>query len=136
MKKIEELHFLEMPKEPWEEISINIIGLLPRSNGKDAIVVIVDWFTKIIWLRATIVNISSEEIIKIYWDKIWKLYGVPWKVLSNRGSQFVSRFIEDLLKVLGTKKILSTVSHSQTNGQTKQINQEIGIFLQNYVNYQ
>ena len=42
MKKIEELHFLEMPKEPWEEISINIIGLLPRSNGKDAIVVIVD----------------------------------------------------------------------------------------------
>jgi len=42
MKRAEELHSLEMPKGPWEEISINIIGPLPRSNGKDAIMVIVD----------------------------------------------------------------------------------------------
>ena len=48
MKRAEELHLLEMPEEPWQEISINIIGLLPRSNGKYAIVVIVDQFTKII----------------------------------------------------------------------------------------
>ena len=44
--------------------------------------------------------------------------------------------MEDLLKVLGTKKILSTAYHSQTDGQNEQINQEIGIFLQHYVNYQ
>ena len=48
MKKARELHFLEMPKGPWQEININIIRPLLRSNGKDAIVVIVDQFTKII----------------------------------------------------------------------------------------
>ena len=41
MKKVRELHLLEMSKEPWQEISINIIGL-PKSNGKNVIVVIVD----------------------------------------------------------------------------------------------
>jgi len=47
-KKARELHLLEMPKGPWQEININIIGPLLRSNGKDTIVVIVDQFTKMI----------------------------------------------------------------------------------------
>ena len=42
MKKAEELHPLEMPEELWQEISIDIIGPLLRSNEKDTIVVIVD----------------------------------------------------------------------------------------------
>ena len=42
MKKARELHHFKIPEGPWQEISINIIGPLPRSDGKDAIVVIVD----------------------------------------------------------------------------------------------
>ena len=41
-RKAGELHPLEIPKGPWQEISIDIIGLLPKSNRMDAIVVIVD----------------------------------------------------------------------------------------------
>jgi len=41
-RKAGELHLLEIPQEPWQEISIDIIGLLPRSNGMNAIVVIVN----------------------------------------------------------------------------------------------
>ena len=33
----------------------------------------------------TTINVLSEEIARIYQDKIWKIHGVPWKVLSNRG---------------------------------------------------
>ena len=47
-KKSGELHPLEIPQGLWQEISINIIGPLPRSNGMDAIIVIVDQFTKMI----------------------------------------------------------------------------------------
>jgi len=39
-------------------------------NGKDAIVVIMDRFTKIVRLKVTMTSISSEEIAKIYWDEI------------------------------------------------------------------
>jgi len=41
-KKAGELHPLDIPGGPWQEISIDIIGPLPKSNGMDAIVVIVD----------------------------------------------------------------------------------------------
>jgi len=89
-RKTGELHPLEIPKGPCQEISIDIIGLLPKSNGMDTIVVIVDQFTKMIRLKATTMNISSEGITKIYRDDIWKLHGIPRKILSDRGPQFAS----------------------------------------------
>ena len=91
----------------WQKISIDIIRPLPKSKNKDTIIVIVDWFIKMIKLKMTTTAVSLENIAKIYWDKIWKLHRVPQKVLSNRGSQSASRFIEDLIKVLETKRTLS-----------------------------
>jgi len=120
---------LDISQGPWQEISIDIIGPLLKSNGMDAIVVIVDRFTKIIRLKTTTTNISSEEIVKIYQDDIWKLHGIPKKVLSNRGPQFASKFMEKLTKALGTKRQLSMAYHPQTDSQTERINQEIGTFL-------
>jgi len=101
---VEELHPLEISQGPWQKISIDIIGPLPKSNGKDTIVVIVDRFTKIVRLKITMMNVSLKEIVKIYRDEIWKLHGIPKKILSNRGLQFASRFIEEFTKVLGTTR--------------------------------
>ena len=128
-RKAGELHPLEISQGLWQEISIDIIGPLPKSNGMDAIVIIVNRFTKMICLKVTTTNISSEGMAKIYRDNIWKLHGIPRKILSDRGLQFASKFMEEFIKTLGTKKQLSTVYHPQTDGQMERINQEIGTFL-------
>ena len=47
-RKAGELHPLEISQGPWQEISIDIIRPLPRSNRMDTIVVIIDQFTKMI----------------------------------------------------------------------------------------
>ena len=135
-RKAGELHPLEIPQGLWQEISIDIIGPLPKSNGMDAIVVIVDRFTKMIRLKATTTNVSLEGIVKIYRDDIWKLHGIPRRILSDRGPQFASKFMEEFTRALGTKRQLSTAYHPQTDGQMERINQEIGTFLRYYVNYQ
>ena len=44
--------------------------------------------------------------------------------------------MKDLIKALETKRMLSITYYSQIDGQTKQINQEVGIFLRYYVKYQ
>ena len=59
---------------------------------------------KIIRLKATMTNFSSEGITKIYRDDIWKLHGVSRKILSDRGPQFASKFMEEFTKALGTKR--------------------------------
>ena len=131
-KKAGELYSLEIPQGPQQEISIDIIGPLSKSNRKDAIVVIMDRFTKIIRLRVTTTNISSEEIMKIYWNEIQKIHGVPRKILSDRGPQFTSRFIEEFTKALEITRQLSTAYYLQTDRQLERINQEVETFLQYY----
>jgi len=59
---------------------------------------------KMICLKVTTTNISLEGIAKIYRDDIWKLHRIPRKILSNRGLQFASKFMEEFTKVLGTKR--------------------------------
>ena len=48
IKKAGELHPLKTPERLWQEISIDVIGPLPKSNEKDAIIVIVDQFMKMV----------------------------------------------------------------------------------------
>jgi len=93
-QKSGEFYPLEILQGLWQEISIDIIGPLSRSNGMYAIMVIVDRFIKMIWLKVTTINISLEEIAKIYRDEVWKLHGIPRKILSNREPQFASKFMK------------------------------------------
>jgi len=65
-----------------------------------------------------------------------KFIGYQKKILSDRRLQFVSWFMEHLSMALGMKWTLSIVYHSQTDGQTEKINQEVKAFLWYYVNYQ
>jgi len=111
MKKVVPLHPLFIPKTPWEEISIDIIGPLPRSEDKDAILVVMDRFSKMIRLVATTTSISSGKVARIYQDDIWKIHSIPKKIISDRGPQFSSTFIGELCKALGIKRAMSTAYH-------------------------
>ena len=123
------------PKIPWEEISIDVIGPLPRSKDKDAILVVVDQFSKMIRLMATMTSIFSSKVARIYRDNIWKIHGIPKKIISNRGSQFASTFMGELCKALEIKRAMSIAYYPQTDGQTERINQEVKVFLKHYINY-
>jgi len=73
-------------------------------------------------LMATMTSIFSSEVARIYWDDIWKIHGILKKVISNRGPQFASIFIEELCKALEIKRAMSTAYHPQTDGQMERIN--------------
>jgi len=86
-------------------------------------------------LMATTTSISSSEVARIYWDDIWKIHGIPKKIISDRGPQFTSTFMGELCKALGIKRAILTVYHLQTDGQMKRVNQEVKVFLRHYINY-
>ena len=69
------------------------------------------------------------------WDRVFKDVGISQKVISDRGPQFVSRFMKELCYQLGVERNPSTAYHPQTNGQTERVNQEPKQYLRLYYNY-
>jgi transposase InsO family protein len=57
------------------------------------------------------------------WIYIVCLHGIPKTIISNRGTQFVAHFWEQLHECLGTKLIRSSSYDPQTNGQTERTNE-------------
>ena len=51
------------------------------------------------------------------------LHGVSLTIVSDRGSVFVSHFLEQLQECLGTSLLRSLVYHPQTGGQIEKVNQ-------------
>ncbi|SJL13411.1 uncharacterized protein ARMOST_16854 [Armillaria ostoyae] len=81
--------------------------------------VIVDRFSKAIIPIACKTTLSSEGWAKILRDEVYAKYGMPVTVISDRGPQFVSKFLQDLYKMLDIKGNTSTAFHPQTDGQTE-----------------
>jgi hypothetical protein len=54
---------------------------------------------------------NTEGQVKIFRDEVFKLYGLPQKVISDQGSQYVSKFMIDLYKLLGITGNPSTAFH-------------------------
>jgi hypothetical protein len=135
-KRAAQLHPHAVPERPWETISVDMIGPLPESQGYDAILHIVDHFTKEMIAIPTHTRLSSEGWAREFVKHVFSKRGLPKKIISDRGPQFVSKFIVDLYRLLGIQGNPSTAYHPQTDGQTERLNQEIELFLRIYVNYQ
>ena len=96
---------------------MDFITNLPLVHGYDAVLVMVDRFTKMAHFAPCAKTISVEETIDLFLKNVVWLHGVPDNVTSNRGPQFVSRFWRRLLQTLGTIVNLSSSHHPQTNGK-------------------
>ena len=131
---IGELHPLPIPDAPWDTASVDFIVQLLESNGKDAIMVIVDSVTKRSHFVSTVSTISAADTAQLYLHHIWKHHGLPIKVVSDRGPQFVVEFMGELYQTLGVKLAATTAYHPQGDGQTEQINQELEQFLRLFIN--
>jgi len=80
-------------------------------------------------------NITAQGVAKTLWDRVFKDVGISQKVISDRGPQFVSRFMKELCFRLGVERNPLTAYYPQTDGQTERVNQELEQYLRLYYNY-
>ncbi|KAL0319602.1 UNVERIFIED_CONTAM: Transposon Ty3-G Gag-Pol polyprotein [Sesamum radiatum] len=120
---------LAIPTQAWASISMDFIEGLPKSEGKDCILVVVDRLTKYAHFLALTHPFSAETVARIFMDHIYKLHGLPINIVSDRDKVFTGTFWKELFKLLGTTLSLSTAYHPQTDGQTERVNQCIENYL-------
>ena len=94
---------LMVPEWKWEEISMDFIVGLPRTrDGYDSIWVIVDRLTKVAHFIPVKTTYSGAQLAELYMSRIVCLHGVPKKIVSDRGTQFTSRFWKKLHESMDT----------------------------------
>jgi hypothetical protein len=83
----------------------------------------VDRLTKVAHFIPVKTTYTSGQLADLYLSRIVSLHGIPKTIVSDRGTQFTSRFWRSLHQDLGTKLAFSTAYHPQTDGQTERVNQ-------------
>ena len=95
-----------------------VVGL-PKTLCKfDSIWVIVDRLTKSVHFIPVKLTYTVEKLAKLYISEIVQLHRVPLSIISDRGTQFTSKFWRTLHAELGTRLDLSTAFHPQTDGHS------------------
>jgi hypothetical protein len=114
---------LNVPEWKWEEIGMDFIVGLPRTrDGYDSIWVIVDRLTKVEHFIPLKMTYTGVKLAELYNSRIVCLHGVPKKIVSDRGTQFTSRFWQKLHESMDTKLNFSLAYHPQTDRQPKRTN--------------
>ena len=105
---------------PFANCSMDFITDLPPIDNFDSILVVVDQgLSKGVILIPCNKTVTAEDMARLLLDNLYKRFGLPDKIISDRGPQFASKAFVELLKLLRVKSALSTAFHPQTDGTTE-----------------
>jgi len=130
----------DTPTRPWEHITVDFLEMPPTKHslwtGKlDELMVVVDSFSKQTILIPTKKTATTDEIFHLLWERIFAIFGVPERMLSDRDKIFKTEKWQRLMIKIDVTRRLSTAYHQQTDGQTERKIQELRAYFRHYLDY-
>ena len=125
---------LSPPDACWQTLGVDLIVDLPQTrDGYDTICVFVCHLSKMVRLVPTDTSLDAIAFAKMFFREIFPHYGMPQKIVSDRGSQWNSTFFQEICRLAGVQLSLSTSHHPQTNGLVERTNEVVETALRHYV---
>jgi hypothetical protein len=124
---------LSIPSQCWEEVSMDFITGLPKSEGKSFIMVIVYRLTKYAHFCALSHPFKASTVATAFMETVQKLHGSPKIIVSDRDPIFTGHFWTELFSCLGTQLAHSSSYHPQYHGQIEIVNKCLEGYLRFFV---
>ena len=86
------------------------------------ILVITDHFMRYS-LAVVMKDQTAKTVTKVFYEHFIAVFGVPTKLLSDRGANFTSALVEELCAAFGIQKYRSTAYHTQCNSYVERFHQ-------------
>jgi hypothetical protein len=102
---------------------MNFVEGLPKSHGKDVILVVVDRLTKYAHFLPLAHPYTVQKIAQIFVDNILKLHGPPTVIITDRDRIFLSKLWTEIFSAMKISLHFSTAYHPESDGQTERVNQ-------------
>ena len=120
---------LEIPAKPFEDISLDLITGLPKVDGRDAVLVVVDKLTKYAQFIATSTEVTVLQTAELLLKHMVKYFGLPTRIIGDCDLWWTSQVWNSLVRLFDTKLVLSTSKHPQTDSQMEVMNQTLETML-------
>lgn len=123
-KREGELHPIEKISIPFHTVHADHLGPFVKSKkGNCYLLVLIDGFTK--YINITPVRSTKSAItIKVMQDYV-RYFGVPTRLITDKGSSFTSKSFKDFITNYGIKHIVNAVATPRANGQVERFNRTI-----------
>lgn len=119
-----ELHPIEKVSTPFHTVHADHLGPFIKSkNGNCYLLVLIDGFTKYIYITPVrnTKSITSVRVLKEHMS----YFGVPSRLITDKGSSFTSKTFKDFIITYGIKHITNAVATPRANGQVERFNRTI-----------
>lgn len=119
--------------KPFQMISMDLIGPLPRSTKQNAyLLVITDRFTKYTSLFP-IRQATASKVVDLVETRWFNIFGVPETIIMDNGKQFVGKEFRNLANKYAVKNLWFNTPYHPQNNPTERVNKVVGNVLRCYI---
>jgi transposase InsO family protein len=111
---------------------MDFVGPFPESKGYNYLWVIICHMISMVHLVPLTINVTALELSWKYLREVVRLHGLLSSIVSDRYSKFTSRWWKELQWILGTRLLMSTSFHPQTDGQSERAIRNVTQILRTY----
>ena len=104
----------------FQTMAMDFITDVPQSKGFDSCLVVTDHdCTKMSVFVPCNKTCTASDTTTLYQNHVFYCFGLPQKIISDRGLQFASKMFWELCAKLGVKQNIFTAFYPQTDGQSE-----------------
>jgi len=126
---------IPIPSQPFEVVTMDFIGELPKSQNYNSIFVLVCKLTKYAFFVPCNTMLMEKKAAQLFFNKIVTHVGLPKQIISDRDTRWRNSFWKEVCESMGSRQALTTAYHPQADGQTEILNQTIKVAIHAFINH-